>query len=59
MLGAGCCMLNRRGDTLSEVEMYTLVEREARMQVKSLKNTLAKKKKAALLDIMVARLSDV
>ena len=29
------------------------------MQVKSLKNTLAKKKKAALLDVMVARLSDV
>ena len=26
MLGAGCCMLNRRGDTLSEVEMYTLVD---------------------------------
>ena len=29
------------------------------MQVKSLKNTLAKRKKAALLDTMVVRLSDV
>ena len=44
-------MLNIRGETLSEVEMYTLVdtlvERQAKMQVKSLKNPLAKSKKAA------------
>ena len=51
MLGGGSCMLNIRGETLSEVEMYTLVdtlvERQAKMQVKSLKNPLAKSKKAA------------
>ena len=51
MLGGGCCMLNIRGETLSEVEMCTLVdtlvERQAKMQVKSLKNPLAKSKKAA------------
>ena len=38
---AGCCMLNILGDTLSEVEIDmlvdTLVERQARMQIKSLK----------------------
>ena len=37
----------------------TLVERTARMQVKSFKNTVAKRDKAALLDTLVARLSEV
>ena len=63
MLDAACCKVNVLGDTLSEVEIDTLVdtlvERQATMQVKSLENTLAKRKKAAPLDTLVARLSEV
>ena len=48
MLNAKRGMVNIFGDTLSEVEIDTLVdtlvEKQARMQVKSLKNTLTKKK---------------
>ena len=58
-----CCMLNIFGETLSEVEIdtldETLVERQARMQVGSLENTLAKTEKSALLDKLVARLLGV
>ena len=47
MLDAVCCLLNILVDTLSKVEIDTLidtlVERKARMRVKSLKNTLAKR----------------
>ena len=54
MLNAKFLMLNIFGDTLSEVEIDTLVdtlvERKARMEVKSLKNTLEKKAKQQLLD---------
>ena len=43
MLNAKCLMLNILGDTLSEVEIDTLVdtlvERQARVVVKSLENT--------------------
>ena len=39
--------------------VHTLVERKAIMQVKSVKNTLAKREKAVLLDTLVARLSEV
>ena len=63
MLIARCCMLNILGVTLSEVAndmlVDTLVERQARMHVKSLTNTLAKKKKPALLDTLVTRLLEV
>ena len=37
----------------------TLIERKARMQVKSLKNTLKKKKKQVLLNTQAAWLSEV
>ena len=54
MLNAKRGMVNIFGDTLSEVEIDTLVdtlvERKARMEVKSLKNTLEKKAKQQLLD---------
>ena len=54
MLNAKFLMLNIFGDTLSEVEIDTLVdtlvERKARMEVKSVKNTLEKKAKQQLLD---------
>ena len=54
MLNAKGGMVNIFGDTLSEVEIDTLVdtlvERKARMEVKSLKNTLEKKAKQQLLD---------
>ena len=54
MLNARGCMLNILGVTLSDVEndmlVDTLDERQARMHVKLLTNTLAKKKKPALLD---------
>ena len=47
-------MLIILGDTLFEVEIDrlvdTLLETEARMQIKSLEKTLAKKEKAALLE---------
>ena len=63
MLNAKCRMLNILGHTLSEVEIDTLVdtlvERQARMQVKSLKNTLEKKAKEVLLDTLAAWLSEV
>ena len=63
MLNAIGCMLNKLGVTLSDVEndmlVDTLDERQARMHVKLLTNTLAKKKKPALLDKLVARLSEV
>ena len=63
MLIARCCMLNILGVTLFEVAndmlVDTLVERQARMHVKSLTNTLAKKKKPALLDTLVTRLLEV
>ena len=53
-------MLNTIGETLSEVEIdrldETLVTRQARKQVASLVNTLAKTEKSALLDTLVARL---
>ena len=39
--------------------VHTLVERKAIMQVKSVKNTLAKREKAVLPDTLVARLSEV
>ena len=56
-------MLNILRHTLSEVEIDTLVdtlvERQARMQVKSLKNTLEKKAKEVLLDTLAAWLSEV
>ena len=54
MLNAKFLMLNMFGDTLSEVEIDTLVdtlvERKARREVKSVKNTLEKKAKQQLLD---------
>ena len=57
------CMLNIFGETLSKVEIDTLantvVEKQARMQVGSLKNKLAKTKRSALLDKLVARLLGV
>ena len=56
-------MLKILGETLSVVEIDTLVdtlvERQARMKVKSLKNILAKMERAALLDTLVARVSEV
>ena len=56
-------MLNIFGETLSEVQIDTLantvVEKQARMQVGSLKNKLAKTKRSALLDKLVARLLGV
>ena len=56
-------MLNIIDETLSEVEIdrldETLVTRQARIQVGSLENTLAKKEKLALLDTLVARLLEV
>ena len=63
MLNAKCRMLNILGDTLSEVEIATLVdtmvERQARMQVKSLKNTLEKQAKEVLPETLAAWLSEV
>ena len=63
MLNAKRGMVNIFGDTLSEVEIDTLVdtlvEKQARMQVKSLKNTLEKKAKQELLDTLAAWLSGV
>ena len=62
MLNAKCRMLNIVGNTLSEVEIATLVDtlvdRQARMQVKSLINTLEKKAKEVLLDTLAAWLSE-
>ena len=58
MLNAKCLMLNILGDTLSEVEIDTLVdtlvERQARVVVKSLENTHEKTKKEMLLDTLAA-----
>ena len=63
MLNAKRGMVNIFGDTLSEVEIDTLVdtlvEKQARMQVKSLKNTLTKKKKQVPLNTQAAWLSEV
>ena len=63
MLNARSCVLTKLGETLSEVDIDTLVdtlvERQARMQIKSLENTQAKKEKAALLDKLAARVSEV
>ena len=62
-LDAGSCILNIHGDTLSEVEIDRLVDilvkRQARLPVKSPKNTPAKIKKEALLVTLAARLSEV
>ena len=56
-------MLNILRDTLSEVEIDmrvdNLVKRQERVEVKSLKNTVAKSEKEARLDALAARLSDV
>ena len=57
MLDSGCCMLNVLVEVEIDTLVHTLVERQAKMQVKSLKNTLSKRKKAELLDTLVARLS--
>ena len=63
MLNAKCRMLNIIGDPLPEVEIDTLVdtlvERQARIQVKSIKNTLEKNAKQQLLDTLAAWLSEV
>ena len=63
MLNAKRGMVNIFGDTLSEVEIDTLVdtlvEKQARMLVKSLKNTLTKKKKQVPLNTQAAWLSEV
>ena len=49
MLNAKCRRLKILGDTLSELEIDTmvdtLVERQPRLQVKSLKNTVEEKRK--------------
>ena len=52
MLNAKCRRLKILGDTLSEVEIDTmvdtqLVERQPRLQVKSLKNTVEEKRRGA------------
>ena len=44
---------------LMDTLVDTLIERKARMQVKSLKNTLTKKKKQVLLNTQAAWLSEV
>ena len=63
MLDAKCCMLNILGDTLSEVEIDTLVdtlvEEQARLEVKSLENRLIKREEEAFLDRLPARISEV
>ena len=63
MLNAKCRMLNIIGDPLPEVEIDTLVdtlvERQTRIQVKSIKNTLEKKAKQDLLDTLAPWLSEV
>ena len=52
MLNAKCRRLKILGDTLSEVEIDTMVdtqpvERQPRLQVKSLKNTVEEKRRGA------------
>ena len=51
MLNAKCRRLKILGDTLSEVEIDTmvdtLVERQPRLQIKSLKNTVEEKRRGA------------
>lgn len=56
-------MLNILRDTLSEVQIHTmvdtLVKRPARLKVKSLKNLRAKRKKEVLLDKLAVAIRGV
>ena len=58
MLDAARCMLNILGDNMSAVEIHTLVDtlvkRQAKLEVKSLKNTRTKRVKEKLLDTLAA-----